>query len=99
MKKVNYAYDTLYYETQENDHYSFSIRIKEYRLKSRYPLIVANVSRMPIINDFSVLPDNYDELCESVEVRLKSSLSLIDMIQQARKLLRDRFLQDYLAFN
>lgn len=99
MKKVNYAYDTLFYETQENDHYSFSIRIKKYRLKSRYPLIVANVSRMPIINDFSALPDNFEELHESVEVRLKSSLLLHDMIQQARKLLRDRFLQDSLAFD
>lgn len=93
MKKVNYAYDVLHYETFEIPGYALSIRIKKYRLKSRWPLITAAVTRSPVIDDFSKLPDNYDELCTTVEFRLKYSLPLHDMVYMARELMRDKFLQ------
>ena len=93
MKKVNYAYDVLHYETFNIPGYALVIRIKKYRLKSRWPLITAAVTRTPVIDDFSQLPDNYDELCTTVEIRLNSSLSLQDMVYMARELMRDKFLQ------
>ena len=98
MKRVNYAYDVLYYETFQIPGYALAIRIKKYRLKSRWPLITAAITRSPVIYDFSQLPDNYDELCTTIEIRLKYSLPLHDMVFMARELMRDKFLQMDLPF-
>lgn len=96
MKKVDYAYDVLHYETYETTDYCYAIRIKKYRLKSRYPLIVGSVTRTPVINDFSALPDDYDKMCVTVEVRFRYNMDLADMKLSARRMLRDRFLQSSL---
>lgn len=98
MKKVNYAYDVLHYETYETKDYCYAIRIKKYRLKSAFPLIVGAVTRTPVINDFSALPDDYENMCVTVEVRFRHSMSLADMKLAARQMLRDRFLQSSLDF-
>lgn len=99
MKSVNYAYDTLFYRVFESEGFAFSIRIKKYRLKSKNPLIVANVSKVPVINDFSDLSDDIYNLQESFEVRLSSILTLDEMKCKVYKLLRDRFLQQDLFFD
>lgn len=93
MKKLNYAYDVLHYEIFSIPGYELAISIKKYRLKSRWPLITAAISRVPLIEDFSEFPENYDELCTTVEFRLKYSLPLCEMVKMAREMMRDRFLQ------
>lgn len=93
MKKTSYAYDTLFYETYASDVWCYSIRIKKYRFKSARPLVSVSVSRVPLLSDFSSMPDNYDSLCQTIEARINPNLSLPDMIALGRQMLRDKFLQ------
>lgn len=95
---LKHAYDTIWYQVISSEVETFTLSIIKYRLKSRYPLISGRIVRVPRSADHSLLSEGeYRRACETVEFRLKCSLSLEEMKKLVFRLLRDRFLQLSLA--
>lgn len=99
MKYSLYQFETLYKEERADDCYSYTLRVKKYRLKSFYPLITVSIHKVPLLLTFDKMPDDYDEMCVNCEFRVRHSLPLKEIVNIGRKYLADHFLQQSLAFD
>lgn len=99
MSFKDYAYDVLFKEESADDRFSYTLRVKKYRLKSYYPLVTVSINRIPLLANFDKLPDDYDTLCAVFEFRVRHSLSLQEQVNIGRRFLSENLLQQTLAFD
>lgn len=99
MKYALYPFETLYKEESADDHYSYTLRVKKYKLNSFYPLLTVQIHKVPLLANFDKIPDDYDQMCVNCEFRVRHSLPLQEIVNIGRKYLAEHFYQQYLAFD
>lgn len=99
MSFSKYPFDVLFKEESADERFSYTLRVKKYRLKSFYPLVTVSINRVPLLANFDKLPDDYETLCTNFEFRVRHSLSLQEQITIGRRFLAEKLLQQTLAFD
>lgn len=92
MQKLDFPYEVLASKCITCASLVYTLQVRKYRLKSYIELLTGCIVCVPLITDFSAMPDNYDKLCTRYEFKLRPKLSVVDNM----KIVEYEFVQRYL---